>query len=72
MCHLFKNKTGQNFYDFLLRTRMEAAVKLLSQSDYKVYEISEMVGYKNQKSFLKIFRRYYGMNPSDYRKEHQE
>ena len=51
---------------------MEAAVKLLSQSDYKVYEISEMVGYKNQKSFLKIFRRYYGMNPSDYRKEHQE
>lgn len=66
---LFKNKTGQNFYDFLLRTRMEAAVKLLTQSEYKVYEISEMVGYKNQKSFLKIFKRYYGMNPSDYRKE---
>jgi len=67
---LFKSRTGQNFYDLLLRTRMEVAVKLLSQSDYKVYEISEMVGYKNQKSFLKIFKRYYGMNPSDYRKDH--
>lgn len=68
---LFKNKTGQNFYEFLLQTRMEVAVQLLMEEEYKVYEISEMVGYKNQKSFLKIFKRYYNMNPTDYRKEHQ-
>lgn len=68
---LFKQKTGQNFYEFLLRVRMDAAAELLTGSDCRIYEISELVGYKNQKSFLKIFKRFYGMNPTDYRREHQ-
>lgn len=70
LSRLFKQKTGQNFYELLLKVRMDAAAELLTGSDYRIYEISEMVGYKNQKSFLKIFKRFYGMNPTDYRREH--
>lgn len=65
---LFKNKTGQNFYEYLLQTRMKIAMNLLLHSNLKIYEISDRVGYKNHKSFLKIFKRYYPKNPIDYRK----
>lgn len=70
LSRLFKQKTGQNFYELLLKVRMDAAAELLTGSDHRIYEISEMVGYKNPKSFLKIFKRFYGMNPTDYRREH--
>ena len=69
---LFKSKTGQNFYEFLLQIRMETAANLLLNSDLKIYEISERVGYKNQKSFLKIFKRFYDKNPTDFRKERHD
>lgn len=69
---LFKSKTGQNFYEFLLQVRMETAANLLQNSDLKIYEISERVGYKNQKSFLKIFKRFYDKNPTDFRKERHD
>ena len=66
---MFKAKTGQNFYDFVLMVRMEAAMEMLQHTDLKVYEIAERVGYKNQKSFTKIFKRFYPNNPSEYRKK---
>ena len=64
---MFKAKTGKNFYDYVLTVRMEAAMEMLKNTDLKVYEIAERVGYRNQKSFTKIFKRFYPNNPSQYR-----
>ena len=66
---MFKAKTGKNFYDYVLMVRMEAAMEMLKTTDLKVYEIAERVGYRNQKSFTKIFKRFYANNPSEYRKK---
>lgn len=66
----FKQKTGQNFSDYLLKTKMEAAVGLLRDVSYKTYEISEMVGYSNAKNFTRTFKSYYGQTPSEYRNGH--
>ncbi|WP_339157902.1 response regulator [Paenibacillus sp. FSL W8-0186] len=63
----FKQKTGQNFSDYLIRTKMEVAVHLLQDVSYKTYEISEMVGYSNAKNFTRTFKSYYGKTPSEYR-----
>lgn len=63
----FKQKTGQNFSDYLLKTKMEMAVRLLRDVSYKTYEISEMVGYSNAKNFARTFKSYYGQTPSEYR-----
>jgi two-component system response regulator YesN len=65
--YLFKQKTGQNFTEFLIRTKMEAALKLLADVRYKTYEISERLGYSNAKNFTRTFKSFYGKTPSEYR-----
>lgn len=42
---------------------------LLLQGTYKVYEVSEMVGYRNVDYFHKKFRKYVGENPAEFRKK---
>lgn len=64
---LFKQKTGQNFSEYVIKTKMEMAVNLLQDVNYKTYEISEMVGYSNAKNFARTFKGYYGKTPSEYR-----
>jgi two-component system response regulator YesN len=63
--HVFKLNTGETFTNFLIRVRMEKAKALLREGRYYVYEIAEMVGYKNIPYFSYIFRRYTGFKPSD-------
>lgn len=48
--------------------RMAKAIELLNQSDLKVYEIAEIVGFRNQEHFIRVFRSRYGMPPTAYKK----
>ncbi|WP_442598663.1 response regulator [Neobacillus sp. D3-1R] len=65
--HMFKEYTGQNFVDYLKKIRIEEAKILLRQPEYKVFEVSEMVGYKNPKQFTRVFREIEGISPTEYR-----
>lgn len=65
---LFSRKTGESFNSYLDRTRIENAKRLLAEKDYKIYEISEKVGYKNTDYFHKKFKKYTNMTPAEYRK----
>ncbi|MCM1107370.1 MAG: AraC family transcriptional regulator [Blautia sp.] len=64
----FKQYTGSNFVNYLKALRMEEAKKLLAETDLKVIEISQQVGYENEKHFMKIFKGTYGVSPSEYRR----
>lgn len=64
----FKQKTNQNFSDYLIEVRMKNAARLLDDVRYKIYEISDMVGYSNSFNFTRTFKNYFGMSPSEYRK----
>ncbi|MNY58887.1 HTH-type transcriptional activator Btr [compost metagenome] len=64
----FKQETGKNFLEYLLEVRIQAAKKLLSEPDVKVYEIGYLVGYENPSSFNRAFKNVTGSTPSDYRK----
>jgi YesN/AraC family two-component response regulator len=64
---LFKEKTNQNFSDFLLEVKMQKAKELLGDMQYKTYEISDIVGYKNSNNFTRTFKKYFGHTPSFYR-----
>ncbi|MGE5612897.1 MAG: response regulator [Bacillota bacterium] len=64
---LFKERTGVNFVEYLKMVRMRKAMELLAKSDYRIYEISEMVGYNNIKHFTTIFREFTGISPKEYR-----
>ena len=63
----FKQKTGQNFSDYLIEVRMKKAAELLGDIRYKTYEISDMVGYSNSFNFTRTFKNYFGMSPREYR-----
>lgn len=64
----FKQYTGTNFVHYLKTIRINQAKKLLEETDLKIIEISNLVGYENEKHFMKIFRCVCGVSPSEYRK----
>ncbi|BBI31580.1 response regulator transcription factor [Cohnella abietis] len=64
---LYKSVTGQNFSHYVTQYRVDQAINLLKDPKYKIYEISEMVGYTNPGYFSEIFKRVTGKLPNDYR-----
>lgn len=67
---VFSKATGKNFNSYIDEVRIENSKKLLLDHDYKVYEISQLVGYTNVDYFHKKFKKYVGMSPAEYRKSH--
>lgn len=67
-CLFFKQSTGINYHDYVFAEKMKHARKLLIEDQMKIYEVSELVGYMNPRSFSDAFRRYWGMTPSNYLK----
>lgn len=67
LSRLFKKETGEPFSSYVLRRRMERAKELLL-SDAKVYDSANQVGYRDISYFAKVFRKYWGVAPSEMRK----
>lgn len=67
----FKEVTGQNFVNYLREIRMQKAKQLLDETDKRVLEISTLIGYEDEKHFMKSFKSMYGVTPSEYRKNIQ-
>jgi two-component system response regulator YesN len=65
---LFKNEIGMTINEYLTKVRMEHAKELVQQGGYTQSGIAELVGYSDAAYFSKCFKKYYGMNPSDYEK----
>lgn len=68
---LFKEYTGSNFVNYLKGIRMAEAKRLLEETDLRIIEISQKVGYDNEKHFMKTFKASCGVSPSEYRKNAQ-
>lgn len=64
---LFKQLTGSSISDYIHKVKMERALAKLKDSEAKVYEISEQLGYSNSQYFIKVFKDEFGMTPQDYR-----
>lgn len=64
----FKKITGENYSNYLCRIRMEKACELLTTTKLKVYEVSHLVGYLDEKHFSKMFSKNHNMTPATYRK----
>lgn len=68
---LFKIGTGKLFTNYLRDIRLEAAKRLLLESDKRTSEIAEEIGFQNANYFSNVFMQHVGMYPSAYRKAHQ-
>lgn len=69
--YAFKQYAGNNFVNFLKDIRMEKAKELLEKTDLRIVEISQKIGYENEKHFMKIFKATCGVSPTEYRKNMQ-
>lgn len=67
LSQLFKESIGQNFSDFLIGLRIDYAKRLLRDSDVTVQDISDMMGYANPTSFIRVFKKIVGLSPGQYR-----
>jgi YesN/AraC family two-component response regulator len=68
-CFLFKRYTGMTFSELLNKIRMEQAKEMLVITSYTIAEISEKSGYTDYFYFSKLFKKMYGVTPSQYRQK---
>lgn len=64
---MFKKELGRNFVDYLNEIRIHKAKELLKNVKYKTYEVAEMVGIPDPHYFSKLFKKYEGLTPTEYR-----
>ncbi|PJJ84925.1 GlxA family transcriptional regulator [Mucilaginibacter auburnensis] len=65
----FKQVTGVTPIEYLQKTRIEAAKKLLIETNQQMTEVMLNSGYNDPKAFRKVFRKAVGMTPTGYREK---
>lgn len=65
---IFNKKVGMGFNMFVDQVRINHSKELLTDTDLKVYEISEKVGYRNVDYFHTKFKKYVNQSPAEFRK----
>lgn len=65
----FKQDYGATITDYVTGIRMDKARKLLANPYLKIYEVAYGVGYGNEKYFSKVFKKYTGHTPNEYRQK---
>ena len=69
LSHIFRERTGQTFVEYLSMVRIEAAKQLSENRELTTKDIAEQCGYPNITYFCKVFKRQTGMTISEYRRQ---
>lgn len=64
---MMKHQTGSGCLEYIHRIKLSAAKELLITSDISIGEISLKLGFTDQNYFTRLFKRYYGSTPTQYR-----
>jgi AraC-like DNA-binding protein len=65
---LFKEKTGTSILDYINEIRIDKSKDLLLKTDHTYKEIAEMLGYNNEQSYVRYFKKYMCITPNSFRK----
>jgi AraC-like DNA-binding protein len=65
---IFKHTTGMAFGAWLTLRRMEAAKKMLEETDLQISDIAKKLTYQNSQNFIRTFHGHVGITPGEYRK----
>lgn len=65
----FKETTGVNFVKYVARARFERAAALLHNDELRVSEIAFAVGFQSLSQFNRVFKKFAGKSPTEYRDE---
>jgi len=65
----FKKATHNTPFEYIQRVKVEAAKKRFESSTLNITQVMYDVGYNDEKAFRKVFKKYTGLSPLDYRKK---
>lgn len=68
---IFSQETGQTFIEFLTSVRMERAIGLIRTTNFKTYEIANLVGYTDAHYFSFLFKKFTGRTTREFRKKNR-
>jgi YesN/AraC family two-component response regulator len=69
LSELFKKYTGDNFKNYVNRKKIDKAKEIIENNkQIKVKQLSEMLGFNDVNTFIKVFGKYEGMSPGQYAK----
>lgn len=63
---LFSKYNDVGFTDFINQTKIETAKEMMADGDYKIYEISDILGFESAFYFSRVFKKITGVSPRDY------
>ena len=66
---MFKKEMSRSAVNYITELRINQARELLYHSELSVVDISKKVGYEDSQYFFRVFKKYLGMTPLQYRKE---
>lgn len=66
---IFKRDTGQSLSEFVINERFKIAKELLAKTDLPISTVAANIGYTNFSHFSRLFRKYIGISPVEYRKK---
>lgn len=66
-----KEVTGHTFGGLLARYRLQKALKLLAEGEYRVYEVAERTGFGEYKNFCQTFKKYLHESPKRYMQQRE-
>ena len=64
---LFKENTGVTITDYIIEVRVSYAKKLLSETNLKIHEVGERIGYDSAPYFSRFFKRMCKLTPQEFR-----
>ncbi|MCH4886192.1 response regulator [Acidaminobacter sp. JC074] len=67
LSRMFKKEIGKNFVDYLNEYRIQKSYHYLKDYELKTYEVAELVGISDPHYFSKLFKKYTGQTPTEYR-----
>ncbi len=72
LTNVFKKYTGYPILTYINRIRIAVSKNLLANRTLSIYEIANTCGFSDEKYFMKLFKRYEGITPTQYRKAFQK
>lgn len=67
LSRFFKEQTGENLVDFVNKRRVEKVKSLLAETNHAIQDIAEQCGFASSQSLLRVFKKYEGITPGQYR-----
>jgi len=64
---IFRKITGEPIHRFILKRRLESARKQLSEPNSSIKEIAYKLGFQDPLYFSRLFKKYFGVSPSQWR-----